>query len=112
MGRRIEALAFMAQRASAAVLAPFVLIHLILIIYATQSGLSAASILARTRGSLLWGGFYGLFVLALSVHASIGLRAVLAEWLNWRGARLRAATASVAALILLLGLRAVLAVVS
>ena len=29
--------------------------------------------------------FYSVFVLAVSVHAPIGLRNVLAEWLRWRG---------------------------
>ena len=51
-----------------------------MIFYATQKGLSATDILARTRGSIAWAVFYGLFVVAASVHAPIGLRTVLAEW--------------------------------
>ena len=73
------------QRASAAVLAVCVLIHLATIIYAVQGGLTAAEILARTRGNGAWFAFYSVFVLAVSVHAPIGLRTVLIEWARWRG---------------------------
>jgi len=73
------------QRASAAVLAVCVVVHLATIVYAVQGGLSAAEILGRTRGSAGWFAFYSLFVLAVTVHAPIGLRAVLGEWLGWRG---------------------------
>jgi fumarate reductase subunit C len=55
---------YLLQRASAMVLAPLVLIHLAVILLAVQDGLSAAEILGRTQGSVLWGGFYGLFVVA------------------------------------------------
>lgn len=103
MDRRL----FLAQRLSALVLAPLVLIHLGLILYAIQGGLSAAEILGRTEGSLGWAAFYALFVLAVSVHAPIGLRTVLAEWtpLPRRAADLVAAAAGLA--LLALGLRAV-----
>ena len=54
--------------------------------------------------------FYTVFVLAVSVHAPIGLRAILGEWLGWRG-RSRDAALLVFALVLAgLGLRAVLGV--
>ncbi len=76
---------WLAQRASAAVLAVCVLVHLATIIYATRSGLSAAEILARTRGNGAWLAFYMVFVLAVAVHAPIGLRAIAIEWLGWRG---------------------------
>jgi fumarate reductase subunit C len=82
---RTETLLWVAQRASAAVLAVCVLVHLATIIYAVQGGLTGAEILARTRGSLGWAAFYMVFVLAVAVHAPIGLRTVLAEWLGWRG---------------------------
>ena len=64
---------YMLQRLSALILAPLVLCHLVLIIYAFRGGLTAAEILSRTQGSLAWAIFYGLFVLAVAVHASIGL---------------------------------------
>ena len=85
MSRRTETLLWVAQRASAAVLALCVLVHLATIIYAVQGGLTGAEILARTRGNTAWLAFYTVFVLAVAVHAPIGLRAVLAEWLGWRG---------------------------
>ena len=75
----------MAQRASAAVLAVCVTVHLFTIVYAVRGGLSVPEILERTRGSVAWFAFYSLFVLAVTVHVPIGLRAVLAEWLRWRG---------------------------
>ncbi len=106
-----EGVLFLLQRATALLLAPLVLAHLALVLYATQGGLSAAEILARTRGSLLWGGFYGLFVLAVAIHGAIGLRAILAEWTGLRGRTLEGITLAVALLLLVLGLRAVRAVV-
>ena len=85
MSARTETLLWVAQRASAAVLAVCVLVHLATIIVAVQGGLSGAEILARTRGNVGWAAFYTVFVLSVAVHAPIGLRAVLAEWLGWRG---------------------------
>jgi|SRR5215475_15919525 len=99
------------QRLTAAILVPLVLVHIAVIFYATRTGLSAAEIVARTRGSISWGAFYSLFVLAASVHAPIGLRNVLAEWTPLR-ARLCDVTSIVFGLFLLgLGFRAVAAVV-
>ena len=48
-------------------------------IYAVQGGLSASEILGRTQGSYAWFLFYGLFVVAVSVHAAIGLRTIISE---------------------------------
>lgn len=103
--------AYLVQRLTALILAPLVLAHLALIVYAVRDGLSAAEILARTRGSLGWALFYTTFVAAAAVHASLGLRNVLAEWtsLGRRTATLLAHTGGL--LILALGLRAVYAVV-
>ena len=105
-----EAWLFAAQRLSAMVLAPLVLLHLGTVLYAVRGGLSADEILSRTEGSLFWGAVYGLFVLAAAVHAPIGLRAVLSEWCRWRGAGLDIAMALFGLLLLALGLRAVMAV--
>lgn len=74
-----------AQRLSAMVLAICVIVHLITIIYAVRSGLSADQILARTQGNVAWLAFYGIFVIAVSIHGPIGLRSVFSEWLGWRG---------------------------
>lgn len=107
---RAESLLWVAQRASAAVLAICVTVHLATMVYAIQGGLSAAEILSRTRGSAAWFAFYALFVLSVTVHAPIGLRPVLGEWLGWRG-RSRDAFLLVVAMILAgLGMRAVFGV--
>ena len=99
-------------RGTAVLMVPLLLVHLAVIYYAGTKGLAAADILARTRGSVAWGAFYGLFVAAASVHAGIGLRNVLAEWtgLGTRNAG-RAAIAFGVGLAVL-GLRAVAAVVA
>lgn len=99
------------QRATAMVMAPLVLGHLAVIIYAIQGGLTAAEILSRTRGSLGWGLFYGLFVLAVSIHAAIGIRNISEEWLKLKGAALQVVTWLFGLGLLVLGMRAVVAVV-
>ncbi len=98
------------QRATAAIMAPMIFMHVAVIFYATRHGLTAADILARTRGNIGWGAFYTLFVIAASVHASIGIRNILAEWsqLDDRGAGIAALVFGVA--VFGLGLRAVAAV--
>lgn len=100
------------QRATAMVMAPLVLGHLAVMVYAIQGGLSAAEILSRTRGSIGWGLFYGLFVLAVAVHAAIGVRAIAEEWLRLKGAGLQWLTWAFGIGLLLLGGRAVYAVVA
>jgi fumarate reductase subunit C len=107
---RAQVLLWGAQRASAAVLALCVTVHLATLIYAVQGGLSAAEILGRTRGNLAWLAFYTVFVLAVTVHAPIGLRAVLGEWCGWRGGSRDAALGIFAILLCALGLRAVIVV--
>ncbi len=104
---RAEALLWLAQRASAAVLALCVAVHLATIVIAVRGGVSAAEILGRTRGSVAWALFYAAFVLAVAVHAPIGLRAIARETLGWRGAGLEAATFAVAAALAWAGWRAV-----
>ena len=100
------------QRLSALVLAPLVLVHLGLIVYAVGEGLSAGEILGRTRGSVFWGAFYGLFVVAAVVHAPIGLCNVVREMTPWRGRSLCVASFVFGFGLLALGLRAVWAVVA
>ena len=103
---------YVLQRASALVLAPLVIAHIALIVYATRDGLSAAEILARTQGSVGWAVFYGLFVLAAAVHAPIGLRNVIREATPWDGRGLDLAMALLFVALLGLGARAVVAVVA
>jgi fumarate reductase subunit C len=107
---RVQTLAWLAQRASAAVLALCVAVHLATLIVAVHEGLSAAAILGRTRGSLAWMVFYAVFVVAVSIHAPLGLRTIAAEWLSWKGRRADAACAAVGVILLVLGVRAVAAV--
>jgi fumarate reductase subunit C len=106
----MEGRLFALQRLTAMVMAPFVLVHVIVILYAVRGGLTAAEIMSRTQGSLLWIGFYGLFAVSVAIHAPIGLRNVLIEW--GRLGRQSASMVSLAfcVLLLVLGLRAVAAV--
>lgn len=99
-----------ASRISALVLAVAVAIHLIVIVYAVQQGLTAGALLARTEGSVFFLVLYGCFVLAAAVHAPIGLRSVLAEWFGCAGRRTDTVLTGFAVLILVLGMRAALAV--
>jgi fumarate reductase subunit C len=101
---------WVAQRATAAILAVCVVVHLATIIYAVQGGLSAAEILGRTRGNAGWLAFYSVFVIAAAIHAPIGLRAVLGEWLHWRGVSRELFLLLFATLLLFAGMRAVLGV--
>jgi len=75
-----------------------------------RGGLTAGDILARTHGSLGVFAFYSVFVLAVAVHAPIGLRNVIREWTPWRGRSLDAILIAFALMLLALGLRAVIAV--
>ena len=101
---------FIAQRTTAFVLACAVVVHLATILYAVRGGLTAAEILARTHGNTAFALFYGVFVIAVAIHAPIGLRNVLREWTSWRGRSLDIALMLFALLLLVLGLRAVVAV--
>ncbi len=108
----METRLFVLQRVSAMFLAPLVMVHLGLILYAVRGGLTAGEILARTQGSIGWALFYGVFVLAASVHAPVGVRNVLKEWTSWRGHSLDVAMLVLAAALMASGLRAVWAVVA
>ena len=97
---------WIAQRATAMLLAVAVLVHLLTILHAVRGGLSAAEILARTRGSAAWFGFYAAFALAAGLHGAIGLRVIAAEMLGWRGRGFDAAWLALGALTALFGIRA------
>jgi fumarate reductase subunit C len=106
----VTAALFALQRESAMVLAFAVTVHLVTILYAVRGGLTAGEVLARTRGNGWFLAFYLLFVVAVAVHAPIGLRNILREWTSWRGRSLDVALAVFAAGLLYLGVRAALAV--
>ncbi len=108
----LETRLYLAQRLSAVIIAPLVMIHLGVMIYAIQGGLSTDEILARTSGSLLWAANYGLFAIAVAIHAAIGLRNILREWLKLRGVLLNLASLLVFAGLLVTGLRAVYGVIA
>ena len=100
------------QRISAMVLALCVAVHLAVMVYAVRGGLSAAGILGRTQGNWAVAAFYAVFVLACAVHVPPGLCNIAREW--WRMPAEAALWLSRAfgLLLLVLGLRAVWAVVA
>jgi len=102
---------YLLQRVTAMIMAPLVLLHLGVMIVAIQGGLDSAEILSRTQGSLFWGGVYGLFVLAVSIHAAIGVRVVLFEWLKIRDMLLNSLSWLLFIILFLMGARAVYAMV-
>ncbi|MEM6906223.1 MAG: succinate dehydrogenase, partial [Pseudomonadota bacterium] len=79
-------------------------------IYAIQGGLSAEEILGRTRGSLGWGFFYGIFAIAVAIHGAIGLRAIAFEWAGIKGRALTGLSWGTFLLLSIMGLNAVWAV--
>ena len=101
---------YMAQRITALLMAPLVIGHLVTMIYAIQGGLSAAEILGRTQGSIVWFLFYGTFVSAVSIHGAIGLRVVAQEWGGMKGAFLDVFMWLTGLGLFILGARAVWAV--
>ena len=99
------------QRATAALMAPLVLVHIAVIFYATRKGMTAADILSRTHNSIVWASYYGIFVAAVSIHASIGVRNVLTEWSSLHDRRAGLFAIVFGLLLAALGARAVYAVV-
>jgi fumarate reductase subunit C len=99
------------QRATAALMVPLVLVHIAVIFYATHNGMTAADILSRTHNSIVWASYYGLFVAAASIHASIGVRNVLTEWSPLADRRADLFAIVFGLLLAVLGARAVFAVV-
>jgi fumarate reductase subunit C len=99
------------QRATAALMVPLVLVHIAVIFYASRNGMTAADILSRTHGSIVWASYYGLFVAAASIHASIGVRNVLTEWSPLTDPRAGLFATVFGLLLAALGARAVFAVV-
>jgi len=54
-------------------------------IYAVRHALTAGAIVARMQASVAWPAFYKLFVVAVAIHAPLGLRTIVDEWLGLRG---------------------------
>lgn len=99
------------QRVSAMVLAVCVLVHLATIMYAVRSGLSAEALLARTRGSVAFGAFYSVFVVAAAVHAPIGLARIGEEWAGLTYRTANACATTLGWILAVLGMTAVYAMV-
>ena len=72
------------QRLTAVAMLPPILVHVAIIFYATRHDLTAADVLSRTRGSVTWALFYGVFVVLAAIHAGIGIRNILVEWSSVR----------------------------
>ncbi len=101
---------YIMQRITALIMAPLVIGHIAVMIYAVQGGLTGAEILARTQGNFGWMAFYGVFVAAVSIHAAIGLRVILFENLKVTGTALSAFTWVIFLALFYMGARAVYAV--
>jgi fumarate reductase subunit C len=99
------------QRATAALMVPLVVVHIAVIFYASRQGMTAADILSRTHGSIVWASYYGIFVAAACIHASIGVRNVLTEWSPFNDRRAGLFAVVFGLLLAALGARAVFAVV-
>jgi len=106
----INARLYIMQRLTALIMAPLVIGHIGVMIYAVQNGLSAEEILGRTQGSYFWAIFYGTFALAVAIHAAIGLRAILHEWVRLHGMGLNLVCWVIATGLAGLGLQAVYSV--
>ena len=103
---------YMLQRITALIMAPLTIGHIAVMIYAIQGGLTTGEILSRTQGSAFWFLFYGSFVLAVSIHAAIGLRVIIHELVGLKALALSMFTWTVGLLLLILGMQAVMAVTS
>ena len=78
----LEMRLYLLQRLTAVLMLPMVIGHLATIMYATRSELTAASILERTQSSPWLVVFYTGFVVLVAIHAPLGLRKIMGEWLR------------------------------
>lgn len=104
----IETKLWVWQRASAAVLGLCVIVHLILIIIAVQGGLSAGEIISRVSGNVAWLMVYSVFVIAVAVHAPIGVRTILNEMTGLKTSQTYLVMAVLCLVILSMGFRTVI----
>ena len=82
--------------------------HLILIIIAVQGGLSAGEIISRVSGNVAWLMFYSVFVIAVAVHAPIGVRTILNEMTGLKTSQTYLVMAVLCLVILSMGFRTVI----
>lgn len=100
------------QRVSAMVLALCVMVHLAVMIYAVRGGLSAGEILGRTQGNWGFAVFYAVFVVACAVHVPVGVANIAREWWGLREGVALWLSRAFGLVLLVMGLRAVYAVVA
>ena len=100
------------QRISAMVLALCVLVHLAVMVYAVRGGLSAAEILGRTQHNWGFAAFYAVFVVACAVHVPVGVANIAREWWGLGESTALWLSRAFGLLLLVMGLRAVWAVVA
>jgi fumarate reductase subunit C len=106
MNTRNEVLLWVMQRATAAVLALAVIIHIATVVYAVRGGLSAMEIIERVQGNIGWFLFYIVFVFAAAIHTPLGLRIVLTEMTPLRGITIDVVVVLLGLIIAVLGWRA------
>ena len=94
------------------VLALCVLVHLAGMVYAVRGGLSAAEILGRTQGNWGFAAFYAVFGVACAVHVPVGLANIAREWWGMSEPYALWLSRAFGLLLLVMGLRAVYAVVA
>ncbi len=105
---RVETKLWLWQRMSAAVLGLCVVVHLVTMVYAVQNGLDAAEIIARVSGNVAWLIFYSVFVIAVAVHAPIGIRTILNEVTSLGKKQVHMIMAALSLIMLVMGFRAVI----
>ena len=110
--QRAETLEWLVQRASAVVLAVCVLVHLAVIVFAVRGGVTTHEIAGRLGGSVPWLMFYSVFVLAVALHAPVGLRNILREHTGLGQRSTHWIMAVVCLFILVMGFRAVIGLYS
>ncbi len=110
MSVRNEVRLYGLQRLTALILAPLVVVHLGVMVYAVQGGLSTAEMLSRTQANPIWPVYYGIFYTAAALHAAIGLRVIAREHTKLRPGMIDAAAGVFALATLTLGVRAVMAI--
>ena len=102
---RMDTILWLAQRIRAMGLAVAIIVHIITMIIAMQGGLSTSEIADRLGGNLYWLVFYAVFVTAVSIHAPIGLRAVLLEITSLPASRIDLLTMLFGLFVFVLGIR-------
>ncbi len=107
-GAAIETKLWLWQRLSAAILGLCVIVHLVVIVYAVQDGLTAVEIIDRVSGNIAWFTFYAVFVIAVAVHAPIGVRTILNEMTSLSPRAVHAVMGTLCLVILAMGFRAVI----